>query len=216
MCSTPGPSVLLSALSALLFTSTMVVAICPGQTPGNFDGCPLEGKTTRPGLMALNRLKNRAAPPLKTNVNPSITLDSILAPGNDLDRWNPSQGAVITGYVVKVKAGGPETVNCGATDAAHTDTHIEIALEAGDRQGTHRMIVEVTPRIRTILAAKGKDWSTKNLQSSLVGHKILVMGWMMLDKEHCNASENTNPGGVHNWRATCWEIHPVFALGPAP
>lgn len=209
-----GPAVLRKVLGALLFTATVLVAICSGQTPGSFDGCPLEGKTTKSGLMALNRLKNRTTPPLKTNVNPAITLDSILNPGNDVDRWNPSQGAVIMGYVVKVKAGGPESVNCGATDAAHTDTHIEIALEAGDMQGTHHMIVEVTPRIRAMLAAKGKNWSTKSLQSSLVGHKILVMGWMMLDQEHCNASENTNPGGAHNWRATCWEIHPVFALGP--
>ena len=64
-------------------------------------------------------------------------------------------------------------------------------------------------------AAKGKNWSTANLRSSLVGHKIMVVGWMMLDKEHCNASENTNPGGAHNWGATCWEIHPISALGPA-
>jgi len=212
---TQGPSVLLKTLSSLLLTGTALVTICSGQTPGSFDGCPPEGNTTKPGLMALNRLKNRTAPPLKTNVNPAITLDSILAPGNDVNRWNPSQAAVITVYVVKVKPGGPETVNCGAADAVHTDTHIEIALQSGDAEGTHHMIVEVTPRIRAMLATKGKDWSTKNLRSSLVGHKILVMGWMMLDKEHCNASENTNPGGAHNWRATCWEIHPVFALGPA-
>jgi hypothetical protein len=210
-----SPAVSHKVLGALLFTATVLIAICSGQTSGSFDGCPLEGKTTKSGLMALNRLKNRTTPPFKTNVNSAITLDSILASGNDLDRWNPSQGAVITGYVVKVKAGGPESVNCGATDAPHTDTHIEIALEAGDMRGSHHMIVEVTPRIRAMLAAKGKNWSTKSLQSSLVGHKILVMGWMMLDQEHCNASENTNPGGVHNWRATCWEIHPVFALGPA-
>jgi hypothetical protein len=208
-------SALFKALGILVFTATVPVVICSGQTPGSFDGCPLTGKTTNQGLMALNRLKNRTTPPLRASVNPAITLDSILAPGNDVERWSPSEGAVITGYVVRVKAGGPETVNCGATDPAHTDTHIEIALESGDLLGTHHMIVEVTPRIRSLLATKGKNWSTQNLQTSLVGHKILVMGWMMLDKEHCNASENTNPGGAHNWRATCWEIHPVFALGPA-
>lgn len=122
--------------------------------------------------MALNRLKNRTTPPLKTNVNSAITLDSILASGNDTDRWNPPQGTVITGYVVKVKAGGPESVNCAATDAAHTDTHIEIALESADMQGPHHMIVEVTPRIRAMLAAKGRNWSTKSLQSSLVATRF--------------------------------------------
>jgi hypothetical protein len=31
----------------------------------------------------------------------------------------------------------------------------------------------------------------------------------MFDFEHVHEAENTNPGGVRNWRATCWEIHPV-------
>ncbi len=65
-----------------------------------------------------------------------------------------------------------------------------------------------------MMAAKGKDGSTSNLKRTLTGRKIMVVGWMMLDKDHCNASENTNPGGAHNWRATCWEIHPIPALGP--
>lgn len=215
MRSAPSPAILMKTIAALLFSATALICVCRGQAPGAFDGCPPEGKTTQPGLVALNRLKNRTTPPLRTNVNPAITLESVLAPGNDINRWSPSQGAVITGFVVAVKPGGPESVNCGAKDPAHTDTHIEVSLAAEDAQGAHHMIVEVSPRIRATMAAKGKDWSTANLRKTLVGRKILIMGWMMLDKEHCNASENTNPGGAHNWRATCWEIHPVFALGPA-
>ena len=53
-----------------------------------------------------------------------------------------------------------------------------------------------------MMAAKGKDGSTSNLKRTLTGRKIMVVRWMMLDKDHCNASENTNPGGAHNWRAT--------------
>lgn len=202
-------------MMGLFFLFTLSAPVCAGQTDGSFDGCPLAGQTTNPALMALNRLKNRTAMPSRTQVDSEISLESIFAPGNDVGRWNASQGAVITGYVVAVKSGGAETVNCKATDPAHTDTHIELALNAGDAQGIHHMIVEVTPRQRAIMSAKGKDWSTANLQKALTGHKIVVVGWMMMDKEHCNASENTNPGGVHNWRATCWEVHPVTALGPA-
>ena len=208
-------TIALRTIAACLFIAVFQATVCVAQTPGSFDGCPLEGKTTRTAVMALNRLKNRTVAPLKTDVNPGITLTAVLAPGNDLGRWNESQAAVITGFVVAVKPGGPETVNCGATDPAHTDTHIELALAAGDSQGIHHMIVEVTPRWRAIMSAKGKDWSTVNLRRSLLGDKITVVGWMMLDREHCNASANTNPGGAHNWRATCWEIHPISALGPA-
>ena len=199
-------------------TLLAVILLVPnsfGQEPGSFDGCPLEGKTANPSLMALNRLKNRTVAPLQPDVNANISLASVLAPGNDVTRWSAMQGAVITGYVIDIKPGGKETVNCKATDPAHTDSHIELALNAGDSQGIYHMVVEVTPRGRAIMAAKGKDWSTKNLRKTLKGRKIKVVGWMMLDKEHCNASENTNPGGAHNWRGTCWEIHPVSALGPA-
>lgn len=203
------------ASAALIFAGALLALACAAQTPGSFDGCPLQGKTTNPSLMALNRLKNRTIAPLQTQVNPAISLTSVLAPGNDVARWSPTQAAIITGYVVAVQPGGKETVNCLATDPADTDTHIELALSAGDAQGIHHMIVEVTPRGRALMAAKGKDWSTNNLRRTLVGHKITVVGWMMLDIEHCNESENTNPGGLQNWRATCWEIHPVSALGPA-
>ena len=206
---------MLRMTAALLFAAALRAQPCAAQTPGSFDGCPLEGKTTRTAVMALNRLKNRTVAPLKADINPAISLTSVLEPGNDIGRWSELQAAIITGFVVAVKPGGPETVNCGATDPAHTDTHIELALSADDSQGIHHMIVEVTPRWRAIMAAKGKDWSTVNLRRSLVGRKITVVGWVMLDREHCNASENTNPGGAHNWRATCWEIHPISALGPA-
>jgi hypothetical protein len=205
----------LKIVTCLLSSTVFLVPTCVAQTPGAFDGCPLQGKTTNSSLMALNRLKNRTVAPLRTQVNSAISLTAVLAPGNDLNRWHSTQGVIITGYVVDVKPGGPESVNCGATDPTHTDTHIELALNAGDMEGIHHMIVEVTPRWRAMMAAKGKDWSTAKLKTALTGHKITVVGWMMLDKEHCNASENTNPGGVHNWRATCWEIHPVSALGPA-
>jgi hypothetical protein len=125
-------SIILRTIAVLLFTAAFQAHVCAAKAPGSFDGCPLEGKTTRPALMALNRLKNRTVAPLKTDVNPAIPLTSVLAPGNDLGRWNETQGAIFTGFVVAVKPGGPETVNCGATDPAHTDTHIELALSADD------------------------------------------------------------------------------------
>ena len=66
----------------------------------------------------LNPFKNRSqAPP---TVNPSITLEA-LAQGA---RFENTEAASVIGYVALVKSGGAETCNCGAKDAAHTDTHI--------------------------------------------------------------------------------------------
>jgi len=205
--------------ASVLFGSLFVPAYraqAPSGDMQNFDGCGLEGDAKPQALKNLNRLKNRFVPPAASQMNTEITLGDILAPGNDLNRWKESQGATVTGYVIDVKPGGPETVNCHATDPPHVDTHIELALNPGDSQGITHMIVEVTPRGRAIMASKGKNWSTANLRRTLMGHKIAVTGWMMIDRQHCNASENTNPGNANNWRATCWEIHPVTGMAPAP
>jgi hypothetical protein len=31
----------------------------------------------------------------------------------------------------------------------------------------------------------------------------------LFDFAHASEAENTNPGHKGNWRATCWEIHPI-------
>jgi hypothetical protein len=182
-----------------------------------YDGCPLGGDAKTPALQRLNVLKNRYIQPRPNQFNPSITLQAILAPGEDTDRWSPGMAAEITGFVLDVKPGGSETVNCHAKDPAHTDTHIEIVLNPNDSAPTRRLIIEVTPRGRAIMAAKRPpvDWSTANLRRILVGRRITVRGWMMFDAQHSNAAENTAPGHVGNWRATAWEIHPITGMQPA-
>jgi hypothetical protein len=41
---------------------------------------------------------------------------------------------------------------------------------------------------------------------------VEITGWLLFDFEHVPEAENTNPGGAKNWRATCWEIHPVTSI----
>jgi hypothetical protein len=75
-----------------------------------------------------------------------------------------------------------------------------------------RVIVEITPRMRRIMAAKGVNWSTSSIRNNYVGRWVEVQGWMLFDIEHLNMAENTNPGNTKNWRATAWEIHPVTSI----
>src|SRR5437899_6496546 len=77
---------------------------------------PLTGDAVQPQAKTLNKLKNRSQPPMLFDNNPTITIDKILAPGNDLNRFSPTKAATITGYVASVKVGGIETCNCHATD----------------------------------------------------------------------------------------------------
>lgn len=177
-----------------------------------YHGCPMEGDARSQPVRALNLLKNRIVPPMPEQIDPKITLTAILASGYDIGRWKVKEGATITGYVYDVKPGGIETVNCHARDWADRDTHIELVLNAMQAGVTQRIIVEVTPRWRAIMASKGIDWSTRTLRDKLLGRWVIVTGWMLFDVEHKDQAENTAPGRLRNWRATAWEIHPVTAI----
>lgn len=199
------------ALVATELPDDMVVA------PGAFDGCPVEGTALPADVRALNVLKNRSAEPLAQDVDTGVSLAAMVAPdSNDSHRFDQTRAAQFTAQVYRVLEGGIETTNCRATDSLHRDTHIEIILTSDDSAETRRVIVEVTPRWRAAAATRGVDWSTAGLAHSLPGHRVLIRGWLMFDVEHKGESENTNPGGVHDWRATAWEIHPVTNLGILP
>lgn len=180
-----------------------------------FDGCGMEGTAKTANLKTLNKLKNRYTPPQDNEIDQSITLSAVLGPGDDRTRWSSSSGAEVTGYVLDVKPGGGETCNCGKTDPAHTDAHIELVVNSTD-SGTQSMVVEVTPRMRAIMGNRGTDWSTRTLRRQLRGKQVIVRGWMTFDSQHANAAENTNPGGPNNWRATAWEIHPITDIQVVP
>lgn len=181
-----------------------------------FQGCGMGGDAKSLAVKALDRLKNRYTAPGPNEINFAVTLPAILAPGNDIGRWKVRYGAEIVGYVHDVKPGGIESVNCHARDVGDRDTHIELVLNPTDSSATRRIIVEVTPRWRAIMAARGVDWSTRVLREHFLGRWVRVRGWMLFDAEHESESENTAPGRPRNWRATAWEIHLVTSVEVVP
>lgn len=174
--------------------------------------CPLEGSAQTDHLKELNKLKNRTSFPVDSDFNPKISLTAILAKGNDTERWSVKNAARVTGYVKDVKPGGVETVNCKTKDKRYRDTHIELVLDPMNEDKNKVFIIEITPRLRKIMAEKGEDWSTSMIRSKFLGRWVEVEGWMFYDTEHANMAENTRPGNPKNWRATAWEIHPVTKL----
>jgi hypothetical protein len=197
---------------SLVALAWFLASLAWAQTGPTYNGCPMEGDARSAAVRALNRLKNRYTAPMPEQINPKITLASILAPGDDIGRWRVSQGATITGYVYDVKPGRIETVNCHAWDLADRDTHIELVLDPMNTGAAKRMIVEVTPRWRVLMGAQGVDWSTRALRDKFLGRWVRVTRWMLFDVEHKNEAENTAPGRPRNWRATAWEIHPVTSI----
>lgn len=184
--------------------------------PADYHSCALTGDPNPNGsdyqqVSALNELKNRYHAPTDAQLDSSVTLARMLDPGDDTGRFDDGRGALIEGWVDRVRVGGIETVNCHARTTQYRDTHIEVSLAMGAGE-TQRVIVEVTPRWRAAMAARGVDWSTHALEQLLTGKRVRFRGWLLFDREHVANAENTNPGNASNWRATVWEIHPVTQI----
>jgi hypothetical protein len=165
--------------------------------------CGLSGSATEARLVALNVQKNRSACPA---IDRRVTLEKILRPGDDRARFDGLHGAVVTGYVAEVKDGGSESCNCNRRPY---DTHIGVVQNPQDYGNARRyMIVEVTPRLRAL----HPWWTTPKLKAVLLHRKVTFTGGMFFDSMHLENASNTNPRNKKNWRATCWEIHPVTAI----
>src|SRR6266852_4129160 len=70
------------------------------QAPSNmdvFDGCGMDGSAKTANLKKLNQMKNRYAVPHDNQIDHSVTLSAMLAPGDDKTRWSSTSGAEVIG-----------------------------------------------------------------------------------------------------------------------
>lgn len=202
-------------MKRLLFYLFLIICFSSCMHTGDMDeyrGCGLEGDAKRADIRELNTQKNRYDIPDSNAIDRTVTLAAMLAPGNDINRFTAGRAVEITGYVSDVKIGGYESCNCHASDPQYRDTHIELVAEGSDSGSKQCVIVEVTPRMRNMMATKGIDWSTPSLKNTIQGHYITVRGWLLFDEEHRKQATNTAPRNLADWRATCWEIHPITSI----
>ena len=171
--------------------------------------CPRSGIAFTARAASLHRLKNRTAVPQFADFDSRVTLEALLQPGDDRNRWSNDRAARIQGYVIDVAYARPEATNCFSPWGR--DIHIVLATHK-DAAKNAQVVVEVTPRLRAWAAAHGMDWSEETLHRQLVGHWCEFEGWLYLDVGHTEEAENTSPGNAENWRATGWEIHPITKI----
>jgi hypothetical protein len=160
-------------------------------------------------LRAFADLKNRTLLPRPGDFDERLTLETLLEPGDDRDRWSEGRAAKIEGYVVGVTRGGIEAANCYSLRVRDTHIYVARSLNAPPREC---VVVEVTPRLKEWAQRQGFDWSESALESVLIGRWCRIEGWVLFDSEHAQESENLSAGGAKNWRATAWEIHPVTSI----
>lgn len=176
--------------------------------------CDMDGTAKQADVAELNRHKNRYAAPGRTDFQTTVTLNALLKSG-DPNAFSQEKATVVRGYVYNVMVGGVETCNCKTKDPQYRDTHIELTPDSVHTAARYRVIVEVTPRQRLMMANRGVDWSTQTLRKNLRGKWVEVAGWLTYDSEHETAAFANDPDdvvGEKNWRATCWEVHPVTYL----
>jgi hypothetical protein len=174
--------------------------------------CPMEGDAKQEDEIKQNPYKNRYKFPKKSDIDESITIDYLLkAKGND-SKLKQDMAVKVTGYVRVVKAGSSETCNCHSTKVAFKDTHIEITPTKKSKGVKNTLILEITPRIRALMFNEGEDWSTSELKSEYEGKMVTFTGWLFYDGSHedeAYVNDPKNKIGKKNWRATCWEVHPI-------
>lgn len=189
-------------VGALIFLvgASLVVALAP---------CPPQGCALTHAKRALVLLKNRTAQPAEADFDRRVTLDALLATGDDGARWSELRAGAVEGYVVAVQGGSVEASNCFSL--TRRDVHISVAARP-DAPLRESIVLEVTPRSSDAARTRGSDWSLAALKRELTGRRCRFEGWMMFDREHADESENTAPGNPVNWRATAWELHPVTRI----
>jgi hypothetical protein len=188
-------------LMAILIAALIAIAFVSGNRY-----CPSQGLALTQQRRDFHRLKNRTDLPHPTDFDNSVTLMSLLKPGEDRARWSTSRAARIDGYVVSVATGPLELTNCYFP--GRRDTHIHIGLRP-DSPPREQLVLETTPRLEDWAKRRGWDWSAESLKSNLLGRRVRFEGWLFFDMTHAGESENIAPDRPGNWRATAWEIHPV-------
>ena len=163
--------------------------------------CPPEGDSPKEKFQELDKLKNRTEK--KSYIDENIDVNSFLCSCPDQKKFSNTMYVTVTGYMVGLKYGGAETCECHSKEKTDEDFHIEIAVNAGETDKSKMVVCEMTRETRSILFADLKKY---------IGHKVKIEGYLFFDEEHWQNSVNTNPTGTDLWRATAWEVHPVFSV----
>jgi len=196
-----------------------VINVPDPSSPGDSIACGAEGSEKSDSHVKNahlawvgNPFKNRFDVPDVSAIS-VYNINNLIASDADKNKFTEGVAVQVTAYVYSVVPGGIESCNCKTKNAAFKDTHIELTPNSRDTGKQYIMIVEITPRMRELMAETGVDWSTKAIKKKYMHHTVTVQGWLFYDEEHEPQAFSTTPGNAGDWRASCWEIHPVTSIG---
>ncbi len=210
-----------------------------------------EGSARTPDGVERNRLKNRSPLELAGQNISSMDTAAFLRHLADFDSQtknkkrkevSPAQKkqldllekqiVSLTGYLVLVYPGPPETTNCKSVD--FHDWHLEVCEKPPDHPpqigDPTPIICEISPRTQTAiyqdnirLQQLSAYFRRSDLTYESTGHKaqkIRVTGYLLWDDEHNDSQKDvgTTIRSIgrdlyhHPWRSSAWEIHPVLKI----
>ena len=117
------------------------------------------------------------------------------------------EGTVVyfIGYISDVKysnVGSGEAVNCKKKGAENNDVHIELSEVKNETDNCLRISAEISPHYRPT------TWTVENLKDiEEKKFKIKITGQLFFD-----ASHGACPDSDAGYRASSWEIHPVYRI----
>lgn len=145
------------------------------------------------------------------------------------------QIVALTGWMNLVYPAGAEATNCYSPH--FHDWHIELSASpriqpprAGDSTA---IVCEITPRTERALYQAGvrlRQLSSvmrlgeppfiQYFPTGSKPHKVRIIGVLLMDNSHNQPGEDIGavierqlPGGYHHpWRATAWEVHPIYSI----
>lgn len=188
----------------------------------SLDDCPLAG-CGEMGDAALNNSKNRTVTPATVV---SMTLDEMRRLPQP-PSWNTGTdrssitgvgkegtGVIVSAFLLRARAEGKESCNCGLSKRADTDVHMVLVSEMPGSKTKEEMdasegtsvTAEITPRVR----GANEKWLYRNV-NDLEGSYIRVTGLLMLDTGHLPQGLRLPGERFHQplKRATNWEVHPI-------
>jgi hypothetical protein len=210
------------SLVAIAGAAPVIAPVPAGMTPpctptmqASIPACPLTG-CGDDGDAFLNQSKNKTNAPTSGMTN--FTLDQMRAlsqpsnwptgsPRDSIQGPNKEGSTVaVKGYLLKAKAEGAESCNCGLKKRADTDIHLVLVSQLPDLDDQDEIdnaeagsvTAEITPRIRQ---NGHPTWVHKNI-NDFEGEYVRLTGRLMLDTKHLPPNKKLR-------RATNWEVHPV-------
>jgi len=131
---------------------------------------------------------------------------------------------MMTGWLLRAKGTSPESVNCGASDAEHTDIHLAISQDPTETNECFSNTAEMIPHYRPAawtpsafhFLAKLKPKKTNGTieytdYDTDSRPPVRVTGQLFFDGSHKVCNGGTSLKGEPA-RFSNWEIHPVYNI----